>query len=94
MHEPILKQLGLTDDQIVVYETLLKAWVIKASALAQKTPFKRVLMYKLLDDLILLGLVEKDESGRVTLYKTFASIRDQCASETKRGGNAKFADDY
>jgi sugar-specific transcriptional regulator TrmB len=50
MHEPILKQLGLTEDQIAVYEALLKTGQIKASKLTQKTPYKRVLVYKLLQD--------------------------------------------
>lgn len=70
MHEAILKQIGLTDDEIALYETLLQTGAIKASKLAQKTPFKRVLVYKLLNDLVELGLVEKDEeSATVTLFK-------------------------
>lgn len=70
MHEALLQQIGLTDDQIILYETLLKTGPIKASKLTQKTPFKRVLIYKLLNDLVNLGLVEKDEeSNNVILFK-------------------------
>lgn len=70
MYETLLQQLGLTDDQITIYETLLKTGAIKVSKLVQQTPFKRVLVYKLLNDLTALGLVEKDErSEKVTLFK-------------------------
>ncbi|HBH45901.1 MAG: hypothetical protein A2445_00245 [Candidatus Jacksonbacteria bacterium RIFOXYC2_FULL_44_29] len=71
MHESLLQTIGLTSDQIVIYETLLKIGALKARDLTLKTPYKRALVYKLLDDLVKLGLAEKEtKPGQVTTFRS------------------------
>jgi len=70
MYESLFNKIGLNKNQIIVYETLLKKGPLKANKIYQKTPFKRVLVYKILNDLINLRLVEKDETiGPVAVFK-------------------------
>jgi len=69
MYERQLQLVGLTDDQALLYETLLKGGTMRASVLARKTPLKRALTYKVLESLVELGLVEKrKKTGDVTEY--------------------------
>lgn len=69
MENSPLKQLGLSENQILVYEELLKGGTQKASQIAKKTPLKRGLVYKTLEDLEELGLVVKeDEEDMVSLF--------------------------
>jgi len=69
MENSSLKQLGLTENQILVYEELLKGGTQKASQVAKKTPLKRGLIYKLLEELEELGLViREDAEDMVSLF--------------------------
>ena len=61
---------GLEPDQAQVYEILLKSGPLKAGKIAQKSPLKRGLVYKILDELVSLGLVIKNEpSGKVATFE-------------------------
>ncbi len=53
----ILKEIGLQDNEITIYLTLLEIEEALASELAQKTKLNRTLVYHLLDTLIQKGLV-------------------------------------
>lgn len=64
---------GLTPEQAVVYEALLKLGELPASAITKSLPrsttFSRPLVYKILEELIALDLAEKhDEPGKVATF--------------------------
>ncbi len=61
MNNEILSKLGLNDNQIIVYTTLLTEGPSKAGTLSKKTPLKRGLVYKTLEELIELELVNIDD---------------------------------
>lgn len=64
-----LTQAGLSAEQAQIYEVLLKQGPSSARKVAQNTPLKRSLVYKILDDLIKLGLVEKaDAIGKISIF--------------------------
>lgn len=65
----VLKKSGLTESQAIVFEALLLYGEQKAGALVKYVPLKRTLVYKVLDDLVTLGLAEKkEESGEVARF--------------------------
>jgi sugar-specific transcriptional regulator TrmB len=65
-----LKQAGLSEAQALVFQALLKEKEARAGKLAKILPLKRGLIYKSLDDLVALGLAEKEEDpGKVALYR-------------------------
>ena len=69
MYENALKQAGLTAEQAQIYEILLKTGPTTARKIAQASPIKRSLVYKILDDLGKLGLcTKKDEVGKVSVF--------------------------
>lgn len=66
----ILQKSGLTEAQAMIFESLIKEKNIKAGKLAKLLPIKRGLVYKSLEDLVMLGLVEKEEkSGEVAQFR-------------------------
>lgn len=66
---PELIQIGLTEDQALVYATMLQIGVLPASKIAIKSGLSRPLTYKLLDELIGLKLVlKRDEVGMVARF--------------------------
>lgn len=67
MYEEILIKVGLTQDQAKIYEVLLKKGVMPASKAALNAGLKRSLGYKVLEQLVSLGLVEKIDK-KVALY--------------------------
>ena len=68
-YEKFLEELGLNKEQSLVYESLLKNGLMPARVVAQKSGVKRSLTYKILEQLISLGLVEKrDNIGKITLF--------------------------
>ena len=74
-YKKILSAAGLSDGQTAVYLWLLESGSSSAKAISSKTMIGRALTYKVLDQLIALGLVEKKEtSGKVT---TFLSLHPQ-----------------
>lgn len=68
-YDKFLGELGLTKEQSLVYETLLKNGLMPARMVASKSGIKRSLTYKILEQLISLGLVEKRENiGKIAFF--------------------------
>jgi len=92
MYEPSLTQIGLSYAQSVVYETLLKNGRLTAGKIALKTPYKRGLVYKTLEDLVKMELIDKkEEPKKVAIFevkhplelKDFAEKKEQQAKDAK-----------
>ena len=66
-YEEILQKINLTGDQAKIYETLLKGGVMPASKASLKAGLKRGLGYKVIEQLVDLGLVEKIDK-KVALF--------------------------
>lgn len=77
MYEQHLTQSGLTKEQAIVYEVLLKFGALPAGKISSKTaelnekiPIKRGLVYKILEQLVDFGLIEKqEEPGKVAIFQ-------------------------
>src|SRR3989338_9029750 len=68
-YDKFLGELGLNKEQSLVYEGLLKNGLMPARIVAQKSGVKRSLAYKVLEQLIALGLVEKRENiGKIAFF--------------------------
>ncbi len=59
-----LKNIGLSNEQIAVYQTLLEYGKLPASTLASRTGISRVITYKILEQLEGLGIVQKLEAPK------------------------------
>ncbi len=69
MEKTILEKLGLTINQVIVYEELLKDGPQKASIISKKTPLKRGLVYKTLEELEQKGLIiREDDKDAVSIF--------------------------
>ncbi len=69
MYEQHLQQAGLNKEQSEIYEILIKNGPLKAGKISQKTPLKRGLVYKILDQLVDFGLIEKkEEPNKPTVF--------------------------
>jgi sugar-specific transcriptional regulator TrmB len=67
--ENILIQAGLGEEQALTYQALLDKGPQKASDIASWTGVKRATTYKILEELIHMGIVEKNEtSGAVAVF--------------------------
>jgi len=69
MKNNILKKAGLTDVQSEIYSFLLENGEFKASEVAKKIKRPRGVVYKGLDELISLKLVEKTEDKGITRFQ-------------------------
>jgi len=77
MYSQHLIQSGLTKEQAIVYEVLLKSGALPAGKISSKTaelnekiPVKRGLVYKILEQLVDFGLIEKrEEPGKVAIFQ-------------------------
>jgi len=67
MYEEILIKTGLTPDQAKIYEVLLKKGVMPTSKASLTAGLKRGLGYKVIEQLVSLGLVEKIDK-KVALF--------------------------
>lgn len=68
-YEKLLNDVGLSKEQSLIYETLLKNGFMPAGRISKLTLIKRSLVYKILDTLISQGLVEKREDiGKIALF--------------------------
>ncbi|MBI5004435.1 hypothetical protein HZC00_05080 [Candidatus Kaiserbacteria bacterium] len=64
-----LIQAGLAKDQAALYETLLASDALPARTIALKSGVSRTLTYKILDELINMGIIEKrDEPKKVATF--------------------------
>jgi len=64
----LLQEIGLSKDESAVYIYLIRNSVMPAALLSRRLNITRTLVYKILEDLIIKGLVVKDESFKVTRY--------------------------
>ncbi len=67
MYEQTLTKAGLTADQAKVYEVLLQSGPLPAGEVSRKAALKRAWTYTLLEELIGLGLVEKQSGSNNVL---------------------------
>jgi len=68
-YQQSLTQAGLAKDQAAVYETLLTNGTLPARTIALKSGVGRTLTYKILDELIDMGIIEKkDEPQKVAAF--------------------------
>ncbi|MBI2356061.1 MAG: hypothetical protein HYV13_02560 [Candidatus Doudnabacteria bacterium] len=75
---------GLEPDQAQIYEILLKNGPLKAGKVAQKSTLKRGLVYKILDELVNLGLVIKNEpTGKVAMFEPAHPLKIKAFAESK-----------
>jgi sugar-specific transcriptional regulator TrmB len=83
MYEQHLIQSGLTKEQAIVYEVLLKSGALPAGKISSKTaelnekiPIKRGLVYKILEQLVDFGLIEKkEEPGKVAIFQVVHPLK-------------------
>lgn len=69
---PFLKQLGLSEEQSGIYIFLLQQNGVEARKISLETGISRTLCYRILDDMIKLGVIyREDEVGKVARF--FAS---------------------
>ncbi len=69
MYEQFLTQTGLTKEQATVYQNLIKEGFLLARKIALNTGLKRGLVYKTLEQLVDMGLVEKREDlGKIAIF--------------------------
>jgi sugar-specific transcriptional regulator TrmB len=68
MDTKVLIDLGLTEDEAKIYLVLLDGGFMPASTVAKRAELGRPLTYKILDDLVKKGVVEKKETGKIALF--------------------------
>ncbi len=83
MYKDILNELGLTKTQAEIMAFLLENGSAKASFIAQKTTVPRGVAYKGLDELVNLGLVEKKQAGKITVFQAEHPIKLEKIIENK-----------
>src|SRR3990167_2002422 len=94
MYENTLTQIGLDGQQALIYEVLLKNGPLPASKISQKSPFKRPLTYKILEELQDVGLVEKREDpGKVAVFHPLhpQKLGELLDEKIKKAEQAKYA---
>ena len=76
MYEQSLIQGGLSREQAIVYETMVANGPSEASRIARKTPLSRPLVYRVLGELIGLGLADKKtEKGKVAVFSAVHPLK-------------------
>lgn len=71
-----LSQAGLSYAQAEVYEILIKNGPLKAGKIHNKTDLKRGLVYKVLEELIEMGLVsKKEEAQKVAVFEPLHPVK-------------------
>lgn len=68
MYEKELTDIGLSEQEIAIYSTLLKDGDMSAKEIADHTDIQRTYVYRILDDLIEKGIVEKGKVGKKTVF--------------------------
>ena len=85
MNEKILTQLGLTTEEIAVYNFLLQNGITPAKIISNKTGIGRALTYKILDQLVAKSLVRKREDlGKIALFSPAHPEQLKKIAETKK----------
>lgn len=86
--------IGLNYTQSLVYEILIKNGPLPAGKIVTKTPFKRGLIYKTLDDLLKMDVIEKTEpehSIAIFQAKHPLSLRNLAEEREQKAKDAKLA---
>lgn len=84
MYELPLVAAGLEPDQAQVYEILLKSGPLKAGKIATQSTLKRGLVYKILDELVKLGLAIKHElPGKATMFEPAHPLKIKQLAESR-----------
>ena len=94
MFEQQLEQSGLTKNQAIVYEALLKTGAVPARAVLAAIPLKRGLAYKVLDELGKQGIVvKKEEPGKVAIFEPAhpSKLKEIAEQKEKQAKNAQIA---
>lgn len=82
---------GLSPEQALIYEYLIKNGPSPAGKISLKTPLKRGLVYKILEQLTKIGLVtKKDQPGKVADFEPAHPLKLKALAE-KREEQAKLA---
>ncbi len=92
MKNDILQQLGLDNNQILVYEYLLANGSSRASTISKNTPLKRGLVYKVLDELEEIQIIEKNEpEGAVAVFEPLhpSALKGLAESKTRQAQNTQ-----
>ena len=83
-YQQSLIQAGLTPEQAIIYEFLIKNGPQPAGKVSLKTPLKRGLVYKLLEQLVESGLViKKDEPEKVAIFEPAHPLKLKELAEKK-----------
>lgn len=83
-YKQTLSFAGLTEDQADIYGLLIKNGPLPAGKIHQKTPFKRGLVYKILEQLIEQGIVIRiEEPGKVAIFEPAHPLKLQELAEQK-----------
>lgn len=75
MYESTLQKSGLSSEQAVIYELLLKNGTLPAGTISERTKIKRGLVYKVLDELTAKGLVIKNEKEKILRFEASHPLR-------------------
>lgn len=86
---PSLEATGLTTQQATLYELLLGRGRERASRLVRETPWKRGVVYKILAELVELGLVEEKDARKRHHLLTKAPTRPQGSRGAPRARGAR-----
>jgi HTH-type transcriptional regulator, sugar sensing transcriptional regulator len=83
-YSPYLTALGLTENEASVYETLLTLGAQTASKLSIATSIPRTLLYNVLEKLIALALVTRDDTTKVAMFTAAAPDTLTALAEKKK----------
>lgn len=79
-----LQLAGLTPEQAEIYQVLLKNGPLPAGKIHQKTPYKRGLVYKLLDSMVESGVViKRTDLAKIAIFEPAHPLRLKELAETK-----------
>jgi len=93
-YAPLLVNAGLDEEQAVIYEILLKEGELPARKIYQKTPYKRGLIYKKLEELEKLGLVVRhDAPNQISMFEPQhpSKLKELAEGRVEKAKNAETA---
>ncbi|MFH1030289.1 MAG: helix-turn-helix domain-containing protein [bacterium] len=93
MYKDIFTQIGLTDNEAIIYEYLIKNGETAAGKIIKNTPLKRGVVYYVLDDLVKKGLINERKKEKVAYFmpvhpQKLEEIAEDRENELKKAKNA------
>jgi sugar-specific transcriptional regulator TrmB len=83
-YQQSLELAGLSPEQAIIYSCLIENGQLPAGKISLKTPLKRGLVYKILDQLVEMGVIIKDEKpGKVATFEAAHPMKLNELAETK-----------